>query len=146
MRTVTMRRSIAAPIDQVFDWIVDGTNWASVPGMFYSRVRPADGLERNGVGSVREFASMASKVSEVVTGFDRPRYMSYQGLSMTPSIEHQGGSITFEETADGTEVLWTTTFRMTTPVIGGLLTRRYARLIPIGVVNVTRAAERALTQ
>jgi hypothetical protein len=72
MKTVSMRRTIAAPIDEVFDWLVDGTNWASVPGMIYSRVSPADGPEPHGVGSVREFATWASKGTEVITAFERP--------------------------------------------------------------------------
>jgi hypothetical protein len=42
MKTVSMRRTIAAPIDEVFDWLVDGTNWASVPGMIYSTRRGID--------------------------------------------------------------------------------------------------------
>jgi polyketide cyclase/dehydrase/lipid transport protein len=146
VKTATMRRSVAAPVDEVFDWIADGTNWASVPGMFYSRVKPAQGSEPNGVGAIREFASMASKASEVVTGFERPRFTSYQALSMTPRIDHAGGSITFREIPDGTEVVWTTTFRVTTPVIGGLLTLLYARLVRVGMESVTRTAERALTK
>ncbi len=145
MRTVTMRRTVAAPIDEVFDWITNGTNWASVPGMFYSRVQPADGPEPYGVGSIREFASMASRVVEVVTKFERPRFMSYKGLSMIPRVDHQGGEISFREVDGGTEVLWTTTFRMTAPVFAGLLTRLYAHLIPMGMMGVMRTAERALT-
>jgi hypothetical protein len=145
MRTASMRRSVAAPIDEVFDWIADGTNWASVPGMFYSRVQPVDGPEPNGVGSIREFAGGASKVREIVTGFERPRFMSYKALSSVPPTDHDGGSITFREIAGGTEVFWTTTFRIDAPVFAGLLTRLYARLVPMGMAGVTRAAERALT-
>lgn len=146
MRTVSLRRTIAAPIGEVFDWVTDGSNWASVPGMFYSRVQPAVGPEPYGVGSIREFASAASKVTEVVTGFDRPHYMSYKGVSTVPRIEHEGGSISFQEVPGGTEVFWTTTFRVITPIFGGLLTRLYAHLLPMGMAGVTRTAERALTR
>jgi hypothetical protein len=97
MQTVSMRRSVAAPIDEVFDWIGDG-------------------------------------------------YMSYKVLSSTPRLEHDGGSITFKEIPVGTEVVWTTTFRVTTPVFAGLLTRLYARLLPMGMEGVARTAERALTR
>jgi hypothetical protein len=114
--------------------------------MFYARVQPADGPEPNGIGSIREFASVASKITEVVTGFERPRYMSYKALSTIPRIDHDGGSITFQEIPGGTDVFWTTTFRITTPVVAGLLTRLYARLFPMGMVSVTRTAERALTK
>ncbi|MGE2735237.1 SRPBCC family protein [Mycolicibacterium vaccae] len=145
MRTVSMRRTVAAPIDEVFDWITNGTNWARVPGMFYSRVQSATGPEPRGVGSIREFAGMASKNVEVVTEFERPRYMKYRSLSMVPRAEHEGGSISFREVPNGTEVFWTTTFRMTSPMYGRLLTRLYAHLVPMGMVCVTRTAERELT-
>lgn len=141
-----MRRSIAAPVDEVFDWIADGTNWASVAGMFYSRVRPADGPEPYGVGSVREFASVGSKVTEIVTAFERPRFMAYKTLSTIPRIQHAGGSITFQEVPGGTEIIWTSTFRLKTPVLADFLTRLFAPLVHTGMVSVTRAAERALTR
>lgn len=146
MQTARMRRSIAVPVDEVFDWITDGTNWASVPGMFYSRVRPTDGPEPYGVGSVREFASVGSKVTEVVTAFERPRYMAYKALSTIPRIQHDGGSITFQAIPGGTEVFWTSTFRLKAPVLAGFLTRLFAPLVQMGMVSVTRAAERALTR
>lgn len=146
MRTVSMRRSIGAPIDAVFDWIIDGTNWASVPGMIYSRVRPADGPEPCGVGSVREFASWGSKVTEVVTAFERPRYMSYQTLSTVPPAQHDGGSITFQEVPGGTEIFWITAFRVKAPVLADFFSRAFAPLIKLGMVSVIRAAERALVR
>ncbi|RAU92119.1 SRPBCC family protein [Mycolicibacter senuensis] len=146
MQTASMRRSIAAPVDEVFDWIADGTNWASVPGMFYSRVRPADGPEPHGVGSVREFASVGSKVTEVVTAFERPRFMAYEALASIPRIQHVGGSITFQEIPGGTEVFWTSTFQLKTPVLSNFLTRLFAPLVRTGMVSVTRTAERALTR
>ena len=145
MQTASMRRTIAAPIDEVFDWMVDGTNWASVPGMFYSRVHPADGPEPNGVGSVREFASWGSKVTEVVTAFERPRLMSYKALSTIPPGHHDGGSITFREISGGTEIFWTSTFRINACVLSDLLSRLFAPMVQMGMTNVTRAAERALT-
>ena len=144
MRRVSTRRFVGAPVDEVFDWIADGTNWATITGMLYSRVRPADGAEPNGVGSIRDFASLGSKVSEIITEFDRPRYMGYQALSSIPKIEHDGGSIAFHEVPGGTDVVWTTAFRLTVPVVGDLLTRIYAPLIKLGMIRVIQAAYRAL--
>ena len=146
MKTVSVRRTIAAPIDDVFDWLVDGTKWTSVRGMIYSRVRPADGPEPLGVGSVREFASVASKVTEVVTAFERPHLMSYQALSTMPPSHHDGGSITFREVPGGTEVCWTSTLGVRAPVLSEVLTRVFAAMVKLGMVNMMRAAERAVRQ
>ncbi len=139
-----MCRVVAAPIDDVFDWIADGANWASITGMFYSRVRPADGPNPNGVGSVREFASIGSKVSEVVTAFERPTLMSYRAVSSIPPIDHDGGSIAFRPVPGGTEVAWTSTFRLRTPIFADGLTRLYAPMIRVGMIRVVQTAERAL--
>ncbi|WP_433623868.1 SRPBCC family protein [Nocardia sp. CA-120079] len=38
MRTVTVRRTIAAPIEQVFDWITDAANYRQVPGVLRAEV------------------------------------------------------------------------------------------------------------
>ena len=112
MQTVSVRRTVAVPIGDVFDWIADGRNWAKVPGMLYSRVQPADGPEPFGVGSTREFLSTGSKVREVVTAFERPRLISYQTLSTIPPAYHDGGTITFREVTGGTEIAWSTTFQL----------------------------------
>jgi hypothetical protein len=133
------------PSDEVFDWVVDGKNWSSIPGMFYSRVRPADGPEPYGVGSIREFASWGSKVTEVVTAFERPRRMSYRALSTIPPSQHDGGSKTFEKIPGGTEVIWTSTFGVKAPVLADFLTRLFAPLVKLGFSRLMRAAERALT-
>ncbi|BCO89195.1 MULTISPECIES: SRPBCC family protein [Mycobacterium] len=145
MRTVSRRRTIAAPIDAVLDWLINGNNWSDIPGMFYSRVRPVDGPEPFGVGSIREFASSGSKVTEVVTAFERPHSISYQALSTVPPAQHSGGSVTLQEVPGGTEVLWTTSFRLKSPVLAGLFTRLYAPLFGLGIRMVLRTAERALT-
>lgn len=145
MRTVSRRRTIAAPIDAVFNWLINGNNWSDIPGMFYSRVRPVDGPEPFGVGSIREFASSGSKVTEVVTAFEQPHSISYQALSTVPPAQHSGGSVTLQEVPGGTEVLWTTSFRLKSPVLAGLFTRLYAPLIGLGIRMVLRTAERALT-
>ncbi len=144
MQTVSMSRVVTAPIEEVFDWIADGANWASIPGMFYSRVRPAEGPEPHGVGSVKEFASPGSKVSEVVTAFERPTFLGYRALSSIPPIDHDGGSITFREVPGGTEVVWTTTFRLRSPLLADGLTHLYAPLLRLGMLRVVQTAERAL--
>lgn len=71
--------------------------------------------------------------------------MSYQALSTVPPAQHSGGSVTLREVPGGTEVLWTTTFRLKSPVFAGFFTRFYAPLIGLGIRMVLRTAERALT-
>jgi hypothetical protein len=72
-------------------------------------------------------------------------HMGYRALSTIPPSQHDGGSITLQEVPGGTELFWTSTGRLKAPVLSDSLTRLFAPLIKMGMVNVTRAAERALT-
>lgn len=146
MHTVNVRRAVAAPVDEVFDWVVDGRNWGKVPGVIYARVRTIDGPEPFGVGSTREFLSSASKVTEVVTGFERPGFMSYQALSTVPPAQHDGGSMTFREIPGGTEVLCSSSFEVKSPLLAGFLTWLYGHGVKLGFRMILRTAERALTR
>ena len=145
MHTVNVRRAVAAPTDEVFDWVVDGRNWAKVPGIIYARVRTVDGPEPFGVGSIREFLSSGSKVTEVVTGFERPNFMSYKALSTIPPSHHDGGSMTFREIPGGTEVVCSSSFEATTPMLAGFVTWLYGHGVALGFRMILRTAERALT-
>jgi hypothetical protein len=106
---------------------------------------PPDGVEPKGVGAVREFTSAGLKVKEIVTGFQRPYQMNYLIQSSVPPLIHDGGSMTFEETADGTKVIWTTRIQLKAPIFADIATRLYAPGLALGTRMMFRAAERALT-
>jgi hypothetical protein len=145
MHTITAGRIIAAPIEAVFDWLVDANNYRSVPGVFRVAVHPADGAEPNGVGAVREFTSAGLKVKELVTGFQRPYQMNYLIQSSVPPLIHDGGSMTFEERPAGTKVTWTTRIQLKAPILADIATRLYAPGLALGTRMMFRTAERALT-
>ena len=44
MRTVTVRRIVAAPIERVFDRITDAANYRQVPGVFRAEVTPVGSM------------------------------------------------------------------------------------------------------
>jgi uncharacterized protein YndB with AHSA1/START domain len=146
MRTITVRRIISAPIEAVFDWLVEANNYRSIPGVFHVAVHPAEGAEPNGVGAIREFTSAALKVTEEITAYQRPHHMNYLIQSSIPPLKHDGGSMTFQETPDGTEVTWTTSIQLEAPVLADIATRLYAPCLALGTRMMFRAADRALTR
>jgi hypothetical protein len=77
MRSTTVRRMIAAPIDVVFDWLVDAENYRAMPGVLHVKTHPIDAPEPNGVGALRELTNLAMKVTEEVTVFERPHHIGY---------------------------------------------------------------------
>jgi len=143
MRTVTVRRTIAASIERVFDWITDAANYRQVPGVFRAEVTRAgaDG----GVGTVREVTTAALKLTEEIVGYDRPVRMDYLIRSSIPPLRHESGSMRLRTTEDGTEVTWISTFEVGTPVLSGALTRAFAPAVAFGFRTVLWTAERELT-
>ncbi|WP_327095908.1 SRPBCC family protein [Nocardia vinacea] len=142
MRTVTVRRTIAAPIEQVFDWITDAANYRQVPGVLRAEVTRA-GID--GVGTIREVTTAALKLTEEIVGYERPVRMDYLIRSSIPPLRHESGSMQLRETADGTEVTWSSTFEVRTPVCSGASTRVFAPAVAFGFRTVLRTAERKLT-
>jgi hypothetical protein len=145
MRTITVSRTISAPIEVVFDWLVDAKNYRSIPAVFRVAVYPAEGAEPNGVGAVREFTSAGLKVKELVTSFERPHQFNYLIQSSVPPLIHDGGSMTFQDMPDATKVTWSTSIQLKAPIFADLATRLYAPGLALGTRMMFRTAERALT-
>ena len=86
MRTVDVERTINAPIDDVFEWLTDITNYQRVP--FIRRVtlvRPGAVIE-HGVGAVRLVVTPLLRMQQEVVEFERPRKLRYRNLSSFPPI------------------------------------------------------------
>ena len=146
MHTITVRRLIAAPIDVVFDWLVDANNYRAMPGVIRVHTHPDTVAEPNGVGALREITNLAMKVTEEITAYDRPRHLGYVFRSSIPPMEHDGATMSFRETSGATEVSWTTKLELKTPVLSRLLTRMYLLSLAIGMRMLFRAADRTLTR
>jgi hypothetical protein len=54
---------------------------------------------------------------EEITAYDAPRSYSYLVVRSFPASEHEGGTLTFTPSGDGTRVDWVSTY--TVPVRGG---------------------------
>jgi uncharacterized protein YndB with AHSA1/START domain len=141
-----VRRTIGAPIEAVFDWCVDANNYRSMPGVLRVQVHPADGAEPNGVGAIREMTNLAERITEEVTAYERPHRMSYVIRSSIPPQQHDGATLSFQETNKGTEVTWTTSFKLKIPILADVLTRLYAPMLALGVRMFLHAADRRLTR
>ena len=123
MQTVRVERTIKAPIEKVFDLISDHANYKDFPGVKDSELIKKGKPHKNGVGAIREIDTGSVWFQEEITAYDRPNRLDYQIVKARPAIDHRGGSVRLEATANGTRVTWTTTLRIKVPLIGGLLTR-----------------------
>lgn len=122
MKTITVRRTIPAPINDVFALLSDHAGYSAFEGIKDARLLEQGKNDPNGLGAVRRIDLGAVWFEEEITAFDPPRRMDYRILRSRPPIEHELGSIRLEETGEGTEVIWTSTFRIRIPLIGNLIT------------------------
>ena len=103
-----VQRTIAASPEQVFDWLADPANLTAAPLALkagYAKDSPGPG-----VGAMREVTGLGMWFREVFTAYDPPRSYSYRIVRAVPGIDHEGGTLTFTPTGDGTHVDWVTSY------------------------------------
>jgi len=127
MKTIEVRRLLRAPIERVFEVLSDHAGYTSLPGVTSAKVTQPGTSEPNGVGAVREIALGGAWFREEITAFERPNRLDYRIIKSRPPVEHELGSIRLKSLPEGTEVTWTSTFRIKLPVLGWLATRLAAR-------------------
>ncbi|MEU9117493.1 SRPBCC family protein [Streptomyces sp. NPDC048483] len=145
METVTVRRVIAAPIAEVFNWCATTTNYTRTPFVLRARLaRPGVGAPY-GVGAVRLHTWLIGWFRERITTYNPPHDFDYDVERSFPPARHEVGRMTFTEVAEGTLVVWTTTFQVRFP-FGAALTRVIAKPVVAHVFGkILNAADTALT-
>jgi len=102
MVEIHVKRTIAAPAEQVFDWLADPVNLAAAPLVL--KARYAEDSPGPGAGAVREVTAVGTWFREEITAYDRPRSYSYLIVRSFPPFNHEGGTLTFTSSGDGTQV------------------------------------------
>lgn len=145
MQTITVKRVIKAPAERIFDVLSNHEAYTDLPGMDIARLERAGHTEKNGTGAVRYLKSGPAWFREEITAFERPCRMDYLILDSLLPMDHKGGSIRLRETTDGTEVIWTSTFRVGVPLLGGILERVLATQLAKGFGGALKHIDRRLT-
>lgn len=144
MKTITVTRTIPAPIEKVFDILSDHGNYKSFPGVKDSKLVKEGKPDRNGLGAVRRIETPGVWFEERITAFERPRRFDYLITASKLPLEHQGGSLRFETVGNATRVTWTSTMRVKVPLIGGLLTTVAASKLGQAFGSMLKETERRL--
>lgn len=145
MQTISVRHTIGAPIEKVFDMISDHANYQQFPGVGESRLVKLGSPTKNGVGAVREIKSGLARFTEEITRYERPTRLEYLITRSFPPLRHQGGSVRLEKTPDGTLVTWTTTMEARIPLLGRLLTPILAAMLTRGFNEVLQDIDQRLS-
>ncbi|MGH3532067.1 MAG: SRPBCC family protein [Mycobacterium sp.] len=106
MVELRVERTIAAPVEQVFDWLADPASLTAAPAVL--KAGWAKGSSGPGQGALRQVTGLGAWFREEITAYDRPRSYSYLIVRSFPPFNHEGGTLTFTPRGDGTHVDWLT--------------------------------------
>jgi len=144
MKTITVKRTIKAPIEKVFDLLADHANYKSFPGIKESKLVREGKTDKNGVGALREITAGPAWFQEEITHYERPRRLDYLIVKARPPMQHEGGSVRLAPHPDGCEVTWTTTVHIAIPLLGALLDKVMLPQLERGLAGTLKHIERKL--
>ncbi|WP_405164246.1 SRPBCC family protein [Nocardia sp. NBC_01499] len=140
MRSVIIHRTIAAPIDAVFAALSDASTYTGAPLVLRSTLVNAGIDAPYGLGAIREITAGLAWFREEITAYDPPHSYEYRILRSIPPTDHKEGRIELRETAEGTELTWTTTFTVRVPLASAVLTSLVAPIVRITFNQIIDAA------
>ncbi len=142
MVEIHLERTIAAPVGQVFDWLADPANLAAAPLVIKAGYTKDSSVP--GAGAVRQVAGVGTWFREEITAYDRPHSYSYLIVRSFPPFDHEGGTLTFTASGDGTHVDWLTNYTHPMWAGGRLLEAVSRRLLRSSFLAILDACAKAL--
>jgi uncharacterized protein YndB with AHSA1/START domain len=142
-RSIRVERRLDAPPEAVFEIVADHARYDRFDGIRRSELIEPGDSDPNGLGAVRWIWLGPLRFEEEITAFDPPRRFDYLIRHVKPlPFRHEGGSIRLEPDGTGTNAVWTSSFEIPIPVIGGAMDRIFKRQLERGFARVLeRSAE-----
>jgi uncharacterized protein YndB with AHSA1/START domain len=118
MASFTLRASVSAPIETVFEVLTDHRGYADLTPLRASTLEREGDPSPNGVGAIRVLRLAGPPIREEVTVFEPPARFSYKLLSGAPVRTHTG-TVELTSEANGTTLAWHvhTTPRIPVPAV-----------------------------
>ena len=142
MVEIHIERTIAALVEEVFDWLADPANLAAAPLVL--RAGYAKDSPGAGAGALREATGIGTWFREEITAYDRPRSYSYLILRSFPPFNHEGGTLTFTASDGGTHVDWLSHYTHPARAGGKLMEAVSYRLLRSSFSAILDACAKAL--
>jgi uncharacterized protein YndB with AHSA1/START domain len=142
MVEIHVERTIDAPAERVFDWLAEPANLAAAPLALkagYAKDSPG-----TGAGALRQVTGVGTWFREKITAYDRPRSYSYLIVRSFPPFNHEGGTLTFTPSGDGTHVDWLSNYTHPAWAGGKLLEAVSYRLLRSSFLAILDACAKAL--
>jgi uncharacterized protein YndB with AHSA1/START domain len=140
---IEVDETLRAPIDAVFEQLVDHENYASFDGVSSSRLTRVGVGERNGVGAQRRIRLGAVVLWEDIVAFERPTLLEYRIVKQRPPlVRHVLGRVRLTQTDEGTRAVWTSELEIPVPLLGRVLEGVVARKFDAAFRAMLREMER----
>jgi hypothetical protein len=138
---IRLDKTLAAPIDGVFELLSDHGNYDRFLGVTSSELVREGESEPNGLGALRSIALGPIRFEEEITAFERPRRMDYLIRRVNLPVDHDGGRIMLEPNGAGTRVLWISTFGVPLRWVGEPLGLAFAGTLRLGFLSLLEQIE-----
>ncbi len=142
MAKIVLDKTLAAPIDGVFELLSDHAGYRRFRGFTRAELVREGEPDPNGLGALRRLATSGLTFDEEITAFERPTRMDYLIRKVNVPLRHDGGSIRLTPSGDGTHVDWQSSFTMAIPLMGGAVAALFALAIKRGFVRLLEDIER----
>ncbi len=146
-RSIQVERRLDAQPEAVFEIVADHARYDRFDGIRRSElVEPGD-PDPNGLGAVRWVWLGPFRFEEEITAFEPPTRLDYLIRdAKTLPFRHEGGSIRLAPDGTGTHAVWTSSFEIPIPLIGGALDRMFSLRLERGFAHVLERSAEVSTQ
>jgi len=142
MVQIHLGKTIAAPMDEVFQWLADPASLATAPLVI--KAGWAKDSSGTGAGAVREVTGVGTWFREEITAYDPPHSYTYLIVRSFPAFNHDGGTLTFTPSGNGTHVDWLTNYTHPAYAGGKLMEAVSERLLRPSFLAILNACAKAL--
>ncbi|MDI6830017.1 MAG: SRPBCC family protein [Actinomycetota bacterium] len=136
MKTVEASVHAQAPIDRVFDLMIDTEGCpAWLKGASRAGLLEEGNAARRGVGAVRSIRLSGITFVEEIVKYDPPHSFEYKVKKSTLPMKHELGRMEFTRSGEGTDVRWISRARgkhigrLLEPVVGRAMTKSHQDIL-----------------
>jgi hypothetical protein len=141
MASFTLRSTIAAPVELVFDVLTDHRGYAHLTSLRSSTLEREGQPAPNGIGAIRVLKLAGPPIREEVTEYDAPTRFAYRALSGLPTKSHTG-TVDLSNAGSSTELVWRVDTTPSLPVPGSVWAVAVRPAIVMLLRGVKRESER----
>jgi hypothetical protein len=141
MAEFTLRSTIAAPVEVVFDVLTDHRGYSRLTPLRSSTLEREGEPAPNGVGAIRVLKLAGPPIREEVTQYEAPSLFAYKMLSGAPVRSHTG-TVDLSGQGDTTELSWRVDSTPSIPVPAPLWAAAMRPVINMLLRGVVRESQR----